>query len=187
MFRLPSPRRARAALGVLVLLLGLGVSGPSAAQSSADVELSLTRGEAVQISNIDDWLIGVFTASDSIANIQYNWDAECVFTTSGAYRVEVLSQNDPAGALTLRSGSDTMAYELWTYSRTNTTGAYQLRGFNTSPVVLSGRRGSTSPTCAGEPAGGTNLWFAALVRPGPFNAAPPGIYQDVATIIVSPE
>ena len=167
--------------------LALGATSLVSAQDSAQSEISIIRGEAVSISNIDDWLIGVFTATDSIATLQYNWDAECVFTTTGVYRVEVTSQNG-GGLLQLRSSAgDTMDYELWTYSRTNLTGGYQLLGFFTSPVILTNRRGSTSPTCAGEPTDGTNLWFAALVRPGPFNAAPPGIYQDVATIVVSPE
>ncbi len=162
----------------------LGGSSAVLAQDATDAEVSITRGEAVQISNIDDWLIGVFTAIDTINNIQYNWDWECVYSSTGSYRVEVISQNG-GSELRLNSGTDSMRYWIYAYFRQGNN--YRLRGFTDPNFTLNNLSGSTQIDCSDEPVVGTNLWFAALVRPADFNPAPPGIYQDLVTLLVSPE
>ncbi len=157
----------------------------SALAESADSDVSIVRSESTKISNIDDWLIGVFSSTDSINNIQYNWDAECVYTSTGSYKVELSSQNG-GSRLKLENGSgDKMKY--WIYSYVRRGNNYQMQGHTTSLINLNNLSGSQSLTCADENVVGTNLWFAALVRPADFNPAPPGIYRDVVTLIVSPE
>jgi hypothetical protein len=169
-----------------IAMTALLLAGPGTvfAQASIDTEVSITRGESVQISNIDDWLIGVFTSIDTINNIQYNWDWECVYSSTGSYRVEVISQNG-GSELQLNSGTDSMRYWIYAYYRQGNT--YRMRGFTDPNFTLSNLSGSTQLDCSDEPTAGTNLWFAALVRPADFNPAPPGIYQDLVTLLVSPE
>ncbi len=172
-------------LGVLVLVTGcLTSSGLLYAQSaSTDTEVAITKSEAVKISNIDDWLIGVFTATDSINTIQYNWDAECVYSSTGSYKVEIISQNGGAD-LTLKSGPNSMKY--WIYSFYRRGANYRMQGFTDSNFTINNLSGSRQQDCSDEANAGTNLWFAALVRPADFNPAPPGIYQDLVTLLVSP-
>lgn len=156
----------------------------SANESSLDSQISIERSESAQISNIDDWLIGVFSATDSINTIQYNWDWQCVFTSTGSYRVEVTSANGGSQLALESSSGEQMDY--WIYSYVRRGNSYQLRGHTSSSFSLNNLSGSQSLTCADEPSN-TNLWFAALVRPGPFNQASPGVYRDVVTLVVSPE
>ncbi len=182
--------QARIKLSVATLMLAalLVAFFPSkaAAQSSADSQISITVGEAIQITNIDDWVIGIFTANATINNWQYNWDYECVFSTSGTYRVELNSQNGFNPLKLVSSSGDQMDYEIWSYYRQGNT--YRMQGpLNTPTISLTNLSASQSPTCADENYGGANLFFAALVRQAPFNQAPPGIYQDLVTLQVIPE
>ncbi|MFK7994152.1 MAG: hypothetical protein AB8B87_08435 [Granulosicoccus sp.] len=173
-----------ATLLVCATLLCIAFMSESRAQQSVESQISLERAEAVRITNIDDWTIGVFTSSDTINNLQYQWDWQCVYTSTGSFRVDVTSANGGA-QLALESGSgDQMIYQIYTYSRQGNN--YSLIGHNGSSFSLSNLSGSQSLTCNDEPSN-TNLWFAAVVRPPAFNAAPPGIYQDIVTIMVSPE
>lgn len=176
---------SRFAFATVIVAISFCLVTASRAQDSAQSEIRITRGEAVRISNIDDWLIGVFTANDSINTIQYNWDAECVYTTTGSYRVEVTSANGGSQLRLESSAGDQMNYTLYAYFRRGNN--YLMRGYTTPVITIDNLSGSTSPTCADEPVTGVNLWFAALVRPADFNPAPPGIYQDLATLTVSPE
>ncbi|MFK7854965.1 MAG: hypothetical protein AB8B79_12660 [Granulosicoccus sp.] len=173
-------------LKVLALLCTVITAYPtSVLAATVDSEVSVVRSESTKISNIDDWLIGVFASADSINNIQYNWDWQCVYTSTGTYRVEVTSQNG-GSALKLESGAgDQMNY--WIYSYVRRGNAYELEGHTSSVINLNNLSGSQSLTCADENVVGTNLWFAALVRPADFNPAPPGVYRDVVTLVVSPE
>lgn len=152
---------------------------------SVDSEISVIRTESTKISNIDDWFIGVFTAVESINNSQFVWDWQCVHSSTGSYRLEVTSQNG-GSRLRLESGAgDQMNYSIFSYVRRGNR--FQLRGHVTSVINLNNLSGSRSLTCADEILAGTNLGFAALVRPADFNPAPPGVYRDVVTLVVSPE
>ncbi len=179
--------KVRRCVVVLVVLFTLILQTASAKASSASVEtkLKLDRTESAKISNIDDWLIGVYTAADSINNIQYNWDWQCAYTSTGTYRVEVISQNGGSKLTLESSAGDQMDYWIYAYVRRGNN--YVLSGHTTPVINLNDLSGSQSETCADERFAGTNLWFAALVRPAAFNPAPPGIYRDSVTLMVSPE
>jgi len=177
-------RSTCATVALVGLVLSLAFAPSANAQQSVESEITLERAESVRISNIDDWTIGVFTPNDTISTLQYEWDWQCVHTSTGTFRVDVSSANGGAG-LALESGSGVrMTYQIYTYSRRGNN--YSLNGFNTPVFGLTNLSGSQSPTCNDEPSN-TNLWFAAVVRPFAFNAAPPGIYRDTVTLVVSPE
>jgi len=173
-----------ALLSIWLILLGLLGSSNVLAQQSVRSELNLERAESVRISGIDDWFIGVFTATESINNLQYQWDPQCVYSSTGGYTIEVSSAN-AASPLQLESANgDSMVYQIYSFSRQGNR--FTLRGHNDPIFALNNLRGSQSPTCNDE-ISNTNLWFTAVVRPAAFNSAPPGIYRDVVTLVVSPE
>jgi len=150
----------------LAFLFMMNFATLASAQSSENSTVTITRGDAVRITNIDDWLIGVYTATDTIPTIIYNWDYQCVFTTTGLYGVTVTSQNGGAQLTLASAAGDTMAYEIYSYSRQN-GGGFELRRHLTPTINLTNRSGSTSPTCADETAfANTNLFFAPLVLIG---------------------
>ena len=160
----------------------------SFAQSTVESEISLTKGDVVQITGLEDWTAGSFAADAVLTDIwTFNFDTACVHSSTGGYRLEISVANGP-GALRLRNGADDeLAYELYTSSysrrRNGSFGRVENEFFTSSPVVLTNRFGSRAVDCDGA----DNIGFAAIVRQGPFNAAPPGIYRDYATIFVVPE
>lgn len=170
---------------VVAALLALVPVSLATAQDSAQSQISITRAEQVKISNIDDWMIGIFTATDTIPTIVYNWDWQCVYTTTGSFRVEVTSANGGT-RLHLEDGAgNSMNYWLYIYFRRGAT--YTMDSHTTPTATYTNLSGSTRLDCSDEALGSSNLWFAALVRPADFNPAPPGIYRDVVTLVVSPE
>jgi len=181
----PIQKLVRSFARLLTLGLLLTSFQTAYAQSSVDSDITMVKGEAVKISNIDDWLIGVFAANDNIAGAAYNWDWECVYTSTGSYRVELTSANGGNDLRLISGAGDEMRYYLYTYHRRGAN--YTLEYFTDPLININNLSGSTSLTCADEPIAGTNLWFAAVVFAGDFNAAPPGIYTDFMTLVVSPE
>jgi len=178
-------RRSRIAI-LVAAALGLA-SASASAQDAARSDISVIRGEAVRISDLEDWVIGIFAADANLTNWTFNFDTACVHSTSGAYRLEISVQNGP-GALRLKNDAgDEMAYELYTSSfglRANDArGNVNNTFYTSSPVRVTGRWGSPAQDCGGVP----NIGFAAIVRQAAFNAAPAGIYRDYATIFVTPE
>lgn len=165
-------------------MLGLAFAPVASAQQSVESDITLERSESVRITNIDDWMIGIFTSSDSINTLQYEWDWQCVYTSTGSFRVDVSSANGGARLALESASGDRMTYQIYSYSRRGNN--YRMVGHNTPVFALNNLSGSQSLTCNDEPSN-TNLWFAAVVRPFAFNAAPPGIYRDVVTLVVSPE
>lgn len=171
---------------ILAATFIFAVPNSALAQDSVDSEVSITKGEAIRISNIDDWLIGVFTATSTINNWQYQWDYQCVYSTSGAYSVEITSQNGLTPLALISGAGDQMEYDIYSFYRRGVN--YNLDGpYDTATFSLTNLSASQSPTCADENYGGANLFFAAVVKPAGFNAAPPGIYQDLVTLQVVPE
>lgn len=170
---------------VPMVLLSLPINAFSA--NTAESKLSIMIGETAKISAIDDWVIGIHAADEDMTSFwEYQWDYQCVFTSTGAYSVQLNSQNG-ASPLELRSASgEPLAYEVWAYVKEGT--ALSIKGpFRDATFNMSNLTGSDSQTCQGEGYGGHNLFFAALVRRANFNAAPTGIYRDQMVITVSPE
>lgn len=173
-------------LGLIPLVL---VSLPIAAFSADSVQskISITVGETAKISAIDDWVIGIHAADENMSSFwEYKWDYECVFSSTGAYSIELNSQNG-ASPLELRNASgEALAYEVWAYVKEGS--GLSIKGpFRDATFSMSNLTGSDSQTCQGEGYGGHNLFFAALVRRSNFNAAPTGIYRDQMVITVRPE
>lgn len=175
----------RTSLALIALCGFFSFSVSVSAQSVEQSEVTIVKSEGVKISNIDDWLIGVFTPTDTINNVQYEWDPQCVYSSTGAYSIQVTSANGGAN-LNLQSGPNSMNYRIYTVFRRG--GNYFWTSSTNTTININNMSASNSSlTCADEQIAGINLWFTALVTPADFNPAPAGIYQDVVSLTVTPE
>jgi hypothetical protein len=159
------------------------------AQDSTDVEITVTKSESVKISDVDDWLVGIWGPSDSITRRQGVFDYMCVHSSTGLYRLDFSSTNGGAG-LTLRSSAnDTMGYlvVVYSYSENSSRAFPDLRQEFSTPFSLNRRLASPTVSCVGQGFANANLYMAAAVNPADFNAAPPGSYQDTIIMTVSAE
>lgn len=177
----------------LAILLFVGIIAAvgtfAHAQESYDVDISLSKADSVRISDVDDWVVGVFAPDDTIAHRTGVFDYMCVHSTSGLYRLDFSSANGGANLTLESSAGDTMAYLVVSYSYSeNSSRAFpDTRQEFTSPFSLNNRLASPNVSCVGQGFANANLYMAAAINPAAFNAAPPGIYQDTIIMTVSAE
>ena len=171
---------------LLLIFLALGFSSQSLAQSNtAESEISIVVGESVKISNVDDWLLGVYTATDTINFLTPLFrDDQCVFSSTGAFRITINGQHSNSAFLMESQNGDTMAYRMLINYRRN--GGNRFR-FVSAPSTHTNIDGASTLDCSDSPNPGWNLRFYTYVLGASFNAAPPGIYQDTLTLLVAPE
>ena len=183
-------RRALESFAVIALCAALG-AGAARAQDSADSKVTISKVDQVQVTKVDDILIGVFTSDAELQRRTYRsdqFDYQCVYSTTGGYRLDVAGTNGN-GPFTLVSDSgDAMRYEVHLWFRP-AGGEFQYTStrYTRGPIAVPGLSASRSPTCADEGLDQSNLIVTGVVDRGPFNRAPPGVYRDVLTITVSPE
>jgi len=171
---------------LLLIMLALGFSSHTLAQSnSAESEISIVVGESVKISNVDDWLLGVYTATDTVNFLTPLFrDDQCVFSSTGAFRITINGQHSNSSFLMESQNGDTMAYRMLINYRRN--GGNRFTFVNT-PATFNNIDGASTLDCSDSPNPGWNLRFYTYVLGASFNAAPPGIYQDTLTLLVAPE
>ena len=179
-------------IAAIVLGLLFGLAAPVGAQSITDSDTSdvrIVKGNGVLISEVDDWLVGIFAPDDSIARRQGNFDYICVHSTTGLYRIDVSSTNGGPSLNLQSSAGDSMDYLMVVYSYA--AGASRTfpnaRQEFTTPFTLTNRLASPTLSCVGQGFGDANLYIAAAVDPADFNAAPAGVYQDIVVMTVSAE
>ena len=187
---------ARTLVGAAALLAGaLSLAGPwtgSRAQDSADVEIRLVKGDAIRISKIDDWVPAVRDATGTIGVISGRYDGQCVYTTTGLYRLRLESANGTGNeplVVVKPPGTrpqDRMRYYLAIVSDRSGVG-YVRQDYGTSEMSVGNELvGSTDPDCiGGRNNNGFNLYIGAYVLGPDFNLAEPGVYRDTVTITVS--
>lgn len=174
----------RVLLGLMLLIAPFAMM----VSTAAPTRISISKVFGVQLSKVDDWNFGVHSATTtaladmSVTTADGFWDDTCAFSSSGAYDLDVSSQN--GGSLfIMKSGTDQIPYTITvSYKR----GTYQTKTYTASPISLKNLRASQITDCADE-FSGHNLRFAPLVAAADFNAAPPGVYQDIVTLVVSPK
>lgn len=159
------------------------------AQEAEDSEVSVTKSDAVLLSDIDDWLVGIFGPSDTIATRVGNFDFFCAHSTTGLFRLELNSVNGGTNLTLLSNGGDAMEYFVVAYSYSENASRVfpDTRQEFTQAFTLTRRLASPNPSCIGQGFGDANLYFAAAVEPGNFNAAPAGIYRDTVIMTISAE
>ena len=151
------------------------------AQDSADSVVTIEKEEGVKISNVDDWDFGSWAVHEGAA--KRLTDNTCVFSSTGSYSLTINSQNG-SNRLRLRStDGERIRYNIIVRYRDGNTLARQRI---TSPgTTINNMTGSTTLGCAGT--GSWNLRFIPIVNKRQFNRASPGVYQDLVTLLVTPE
>lgn len=159
------------------------------AQEAEDADISIVKGDAVLLSDIDDWLVGVFGPNDSINQRVGNFDFFCAHSTTGLFSLDLSSTNGGANLTLFSGGGDAMEYFVVAYSYSENASRVfpDTRQEFTQPFTLNRRLGSPTPSCVGQGFGDANLYFAAAVEPANFNAAPAGIYRDTVVMTIRAE
>lgn len=140
--------------------------------STGESLVTIIKQNAVQITNVADLDLG--THATAAADMSANDDV-CVFNSTATYSITVTSGN---GGFNLSDGTNNIPYSVeWAANG----GAAVALVDGASLGSLTGDR--TSLNCGG----GTNANFSATVAAADFNAAGPGTYTDVLTLLVEPE
>lgn len=146
--------------------------GTLGATSTGTAIINIAKGNAVQITDLDDIDLG--TQGNLTATASQSDDV-CVFSSTGGYNITLTSAN---GAFVLSDANTTtdIAYTVdWTAGTTTAV------TYNTAITGLIGD--STAVDCNAT----TNASFTVSVAAAPFNAADPGGYTDTLTMLVQPE
>lgn len=155
--------------------------------ATEDAVISITVEDSAQISKLDDNFVGIFTASDTLVGISYSWEWICVYSSTGSYDLQIISQNGGSSLNLQSSAGDSMAYTMYTYLAQGGTSGFDYIGTETT-INRTGLPASLDLNCDdGQNLSGHNLFFAPVVGGAAFNAAPAGIYTDLLTLIVSPQ
>jgi spore coat protein U-like protein len=166
-----------------LLALLIAVSPASYAQESAQSVVSIERQEAVQISGIDDWDFGSWAVHDTANRAVRLRDTTCVHSSTGSYSLTLGSLNG-TNRLRLMSGDGSrIRYNI--VVRYQDGAALTNQRVRQSGTTINNMTGSLTLDCTG--ARNWNLRFTPIVNRNQFNRAPPGIYQDVVTLLVTPE
>ena len=140
--------------------------------STGTSDININKGNAVQITDVDDIDLGT---SGNLSATATQSDSVCVFSSTGAYNVTVTSSN---GSFIL---TDTNTTTDIVYTVDWTVGTLAAVTYNTAITGLVAD--STAIDCGAT----TNATFTVSVAAAAFNAADPGSYTDTLTLLVQPE
>ena len=192
MVRLSRTVRTAFGAGLLGVALAFGPPEPGLAQDTDSAQSSITvgKGDFVQITKVDDILIGAFPANATIDARAFRpdqFDYQCIHSTTGDFEITVSSGNGDGRLGLLDDAGNRMTYELhlW-FRRVGGTFQYTSTRYPRSPIDLTGLSASTSATCADEGLGNHNFIVTGVVQRDDFNSVPPGIYRDTITLTVRP-
>lgn len=146
--------------------------GQLGATSTGTAIINISKGNAVQITNLDDINLG---AQGNLTATATESDDVCVFSSTGGYNITLTSTNG-VFELTDANTTTSIPYSVDWIAGTTTTAVY-----DTAITGLTGD--STAVDCNA----GTNATFSVSVTAPDFNAADPGNYSDTLTMLVQPE
>ncbi|NOQ12888.1 MAG: hypothetical protein GQ583_00200 [Methyloprofundus sp.] len=158
-----------------VIATGSGI----AATSTGQIELSITKGDAVAISGISG-TGGITITGQNAGSDKTGFIEVCTYVTTATYQLEINSFNTVTSEFDASDGLGNLipfsvlwddGTNAWTFS--NNTGVAQTG--NTTTISTS------DPVCAG----GTNTTITVTVRNSDFNKVPRGNYSDTLAIIIA--
>ena len=164
--------KSKKRLGQLMVATLMPVFALHAATTETTAEVTITKPDTVQITDVNDLVLGSFSSLDTSLSVS---DDVCVYSSSGAYGLVVTSTN---GAFELKDGGTTtvMPYSIdWLVASAITV------SYGVALVGIAGNASSVS--CDGTP----NASSEATVTAADFNAADPGGYSDTVTFLIQPE
>ena len=137
--------------------------------------LSMTKDQAVQITNVGDIALGVrgVLAANAVES-----DDVCVFSSTGGYGVTILSTTNGTSFALTAGGNTDIPYSITWATTIDTTPATMVYG--DISTTMTGN--STDTTCDA----GTNATFEITVTAADFNAADPGAYGDTLILLIEP-
>jgi hypothetical protein len=143
--------------------------GTIGVESSGTSDITLAKGNAVQITDVGDI---TFPDTGNITATATQSDNVCVFSSTGGYSI-TLSGTGESFVLTSTTATSTIPYSVtW-------DGVAAISG--TPSENHTGN--STSINCNST----TNAQFSVSVTVNDFNGAEPGSYTDTLTLLVRPE
>jgi len=155
-----------------------------AQQQSVQTTISISVGEGIKISNVDDWDLGTYAANHNMARPPRFRDRQCVFSSTGTFSLSVMGLNSSNQLRLVNSAGDTIRYRTrMTFYRGNNRRRVNLN----RPRTISNISGASTIDCSDSRNSGWNVQFNTWVYRGSFNSAPPGVYQDTISITVIPE
>jgi len=170
---------------VSALMLSLvWCTAANAQQHSAQTNISVSVGEGVKISNVDDWFLGAYSANHTMGTPPRFNDEQCVFSSTGTFSISIVGLNSTNQLRMVNTAGDTIRYRTqMIFYRGNT----QRRVNFNRPRTIRNISGASTENCSDTVNLGWNIQFSTRVYRGSFNAAPPGVYQDTISITVVPE
>lgn len=188
----PRPKSSGACPGFLLLLIiilpNVVLSADTGATSNA--EISVERANAVVLSRVDDWFLGAYSALETESSLIRVYDWTCVFSTTGMYSLTIQSANG-GSSLKLQSRSgDQITYWILVMHE-GPSGAVRTT-VRVPDYHITGMIASRDLNCEGlkednKNEQNWNLRFRPAILHRNFNAAPPGIYTDQITLVVTAE
>lgn len=154
--------------------------GLLSSSSTGTSNITLNKGDLVQINNLTDVRFANWTAGMGAQNA--TGDA-CVYSTTGGYLVKALSSSNQTGFALSDGGSNFIPYDLdWSDRQRRPETRVSLENGITYPRPL---RSAELLNCGDV--GGTNVTFTVKLSAADLQAAPVGSYADILTFIVVPE
>lgn len=172
-------------LTCLTLLLLFQIPRAAVASDVLVSEISITRAEAVKISNIEDWDFGSYGPLSVTRRSLRLRDRTCVFSTTGGYSLRLISNNGGNRLRLLSGAGNRMRYSIAVRYRQGNL--FRNQRVRQSDETLSGLAGSLALDCSDQNARNWNLQFRPIIGRNAFNNAQPGVYTDQVTLIVTPE
>lgn len=149
---------------------------PTVSQSTGDIVITVDKGHAMQISELDDIYAGVHQSSATIVPV---FEQLCVYGTNPAgYTVQADSANVGGGfdGFRMQNGGFYVSYFVgWS----DTSGSANLVS-----GVQSGIFSGNSPFVNCGAVGTVNTTISATVEATTFDAAPTALYTDTLTLLV---
>lgn len=152
--------------------------GATGSTSSGNIEVRVTKGDEVRISNLQDVDFGAVNSTPANKFIDF-----CIYSTTGSYDVTPTSNYGSGNQFQMANAGATeyIEYDLqWNNAATGTSGV----GLNNA---VTSNTFTTPNTTQNDCGGGVNTRMFVEVNNQDFNAATSGTYTDVLTIVITPQ
>ena len=180
------PRTLKRAVLFSALTLGsaslhAATQGTLGATSEGTSDISITKGDAVMITKINDINFGSWDATQGDVTQS---DQVCVHSTTGNYKITATStQGADEFQMKTADGTSSVNYSV-IWLDTSTTGATDI-ALTHATAAGSASAGSLDQDCGGQDS--TNARFTISLTSEDLGAAAAGDYSDTLKLLVSPE
>jgi hypothetical protein len=159
----------------------------SATSSQGDLDISVSIGDQVQVSNMNDIAFGTYTGTGALSAeddicVYRNGSGEFQFKFTAGSNSGATDAAEGTTAFEVASATDTMAYTVDFGEGNDATYEHTGLAINTDTNSASGSAHQTSPSCGG----GTNAKIRVNFTEATLQAAAPGDYVGTLYMTVAP-